>query len=103
MDEFNSDHDTDGLEEEEYDEHDDYSSNHHDQQEDDDNKPTARHLIKQACSVSHAAYASTLVKIPTTITLIPPPPPTATTTNPHPLPPTSTPEHKSLSYPLDDM
>jgi len=66
-------------------------------------KPTARHLIKQACSVSHAAYASTLVKIPTTITLIPPPPPTATTTNPHPLPPTSTPEHKSLSYPLDDM
>jgi len=56
MDEFNSDHDTDGLEEEEYDEHDDYSSNHHDQQEDDDNEanstpPHQAGLLRVPCSL----------------------------------------------------
>jgi len=56
MDEFNSDHDTDDLEEE-YDEHDDYSSNHHDQREaDDDNDanstpPHQAGLLRVPCSL----------------------------------------------------
>eukprot|EP00984_Skeletonema_dohrnii_P030229 scaffold21575_cov172-Skeletonema_dohrnii-CCMP3373.AAC.3 len=55
MDEFNSDHDTDDLEEE-YDEHDDYSSNHHDQLQEDDNDanstpPHQAGLLRVPCSL----------------------------------------------------